>query len=383
MTRASSIVAAFVLALGFLSTSAMAQSNPLDRKRNPLQRGAAPAPAGNVQKFSLVTIRDPGVNNIAAMQVMVPQGWQAEGRIVWLPSYSVACNLELVVRDPQTGMSVQWLPSQSFTWMQNPPGQVNNGDNYMGRIWMQPIGDPAQFVQWFYAQQLPHLRNARFAGGEDFQKQAQFYTSQMHGNGQKQVRSVRMRYEFDAPNGQPWEEDVLLTLAFNGNNGAVMWEAFAASSVRGPKGSLDAMRGVTQTVLNSTQFTPEWLASRTIVQQLFTKGLKDMQRDQAVVGQQLAAYREHIAQLSQQIHDDRMKSADARSEAFRETLGGVENYADPFQNQPVYLPAGHKEYWANAKGEYILSDEWNYNPNAGDTTEWKKIDRIDPMNRGR
>jgi hypothetical protein len=255
------------------------------------------------------------------------------------------------------------------------------GTNYMGRIFAAPIADPAQFVQWFYAQQLPHLRNARFVAGEDFANQARFYETQMTLQGQKHVRTVRMRYEFAGPAGQAWEEDVYLTLAFVSDPALVMWDVFAAYTVRGPKGSLDSNATTVRAVLNSTQFTPEWLATRSIVQQMFTKRMQIDIENTREFGRQLAAYRDHVAQLSKQISKDRMRSNDARSEAFREALAGVDNYRDPYKYENVYLPAGYKEYWANAKGEYILSDQWGYDPNVGNTTEWKKIERIDPMRR--
>ncbi|MBA3776644.1 MAG: hypothetical protein H0X11_09420 [Betaproteobacteria bacterium] len=349
-------------------------------------QGLAPQPqratnATGVQKFSLMTIFDPGVNNIAAVQVMVPQGWAMNGRVVWLPEYSVASNLELVLRDPKNGMSMQWLPTQSFSFMPNAPMPMKPGTNYMGRVWMQPIGDPARFVQWFYAQTLPHLRDAKFVAGEEFPNQAKFHMAQMTAPGKKHVRTVRMRYEFKARDGQPWEEDVFLTLTSTNNPDLVFWDVFAAHSVRGPKGSLDQFGSVTRAVLNSTQFTPEWLAAHNVVKQLFTQGLKQMMRDSVVMGQKLAEYREHISKMRQQIYEDRIRSMDARNEAFREVLGGVENYKDPFQHQPVYLPAGYKEYWANSKGEYVLSEQTGYNPNVGATTEWRKIERIDPMRR--
>lgn len=337
--------------------------------------------AAGVQKFSLMTIKDPAVNNIAAVQVMVPHGWPMNGRVIWLPEYSIASNLELVLRDPKSGMSIQWLPTQSFSFMPNAPVPMRPGTNYMGRVWMQPIGDPAQFVQSFYAKTLPHLRDAKFVAGEDFPNQAKFYMARMNAQGKKHVRTVRMRYEFSARDGQPWEEDVFLTLAFTSTPELVLWDVFGAYSVRGPKGSLDQMGSVTRAVLNSTQFTPEWLAARNVVQHLFTQGLKQMMKDQVIMGQKLAEYREHISKMRQEIYEDRVKSMDARNEAFREVLSGVENYKDPFQHQPVYLPAGYKEYWANPKGEYILSEQTGYNPNVGATTEWRKIERIDPMRR--
>jgi hypothetical protein len=335
----------------------------------------------DLQKFSLQTLRDPAVNNIPAVQVMVPQGWFMSGRILWLPEYSVAANLELLLRDPRTGVAVSWLPTQSFTFMPQPPVPMQPGANYMGRVWMRPIPEPAHFVQWFYAQTLPHLRNARLVAVEDFPRQARYWMAQMNAPGQKHVRSVRLRYEFFARNGQPWEEDLFLTLSFTSNPTLVFWDVFGALSFSAPKGTLDRMTTVTRAILNTTQFTPQWLASHKIVQQLFTEGLRQIIVDGELMRRKLAEYHQHISKLQQEIHEDRIRSMDARNEAFREVLAGVENYKDPFLGQPVYLPAGYREYWANPQGEYILSEQSGYNPNVGSTVQWRKIERIDPMRR--
>ena len=364
------------------------QPNALERKRDPTAREGKAAPqsqrgknAASVQKFSLMMIKDPGVNNIVALQVMVPHGWQMNGRVIWMPEYSVASNLELVLRDPKSGVSIQWLPTQSFSFMPNPPMPMQPGSNYMGRVWMQPIAEPAQFVQWYYAQALSHLRNAKFVAGEDFPNQVRFRMAEMTAPGEKHVRAVRMRYEFNTRDGQPWEEDVFLTLTFSSLPQNVFWDAFGAYSVKGPKGSLDQMGNVTRAVVQNTHFTPEWLAARYVVQQLFTQGLKQMMQDSVTMGRKLAEHREQISRMSQEIYEDRIRSNDDRHEAFREVLGGVENYKDPNQYQPVYLPAGYKEVWANNKGEYFLSEETGVDPNVGATTEWRKIERIDPMRR--
>ncbi len=45
------------------------------------------------------------------------------------------------------------------------------------------------------------------------------------------------------------------------------------------------------------------------------------------------------------------------------------------------MPAGYKEYWVNQKGEVLLYDQIGNNPNVGDTSDWRKMERRDPMQR--
>ena len=163
------------------------------------------------------------------------------------------------------------------------------------------------------------------------------------------------------------------------NNGVAMWNVQRAYTCVAPKGGLDANVALIKAVVANASFTPEWLATYSVVQQLRRQGLQQQMADTAAFGRKLQDYTAHIRQLGQQMHEERMKSFDRIAESQREYLGGVETYTDPFQRQGFYLPAGYKEYWANPKGEVILSEQTGYNPNVGDVNDWRKMERRDPM----
>ena len=52
-----------------------------------------------------------------------------------------------------------------------------------------------------------------------------------------------------------------------------------------------------------------------------------------------------------------------------------DTYKNPYENQPVQLPSGYQDAWVNGRGEYILSNGSGFNPNVGDTTEWRRMER--------
>ena len=134
-------------------------------------------------------------------------------------------------------------------------------------------------------------------------------------------------------------------------------------------------------IRQNTQMTGQWLASVNVVRDLFNKGRQAQVADEQALSATLAQMREHTAQLGAQIAADRDRSAQGRAEAFREVLGGVETHADPIGGQSVWLPAGYKDYWVNAKGEYLLSDQAGMDPNVGSTDNWQRMPRQDPMQR--
>jgi hypothetical protein len=337
----------------------------------------AVAPVRGSTRFLPQTLRDTAANDIVAVTFLLPPGWQQQGRIAWLPEFSVLANLQLKLSDPASGTVVEWLPTQHFSYTDQLPGLIQPGANWMGAILAPPVEDPAAFVQGFWVPQgLSRLRGLRPSSVEDYPGIARQSVARDPG---WRARAMRLRYRYDE-DGKPWEQDVYCTLAYAPvNNGIAMWNVQRAFTCRAPAGQLDRMAPVLQAIIANVQFTPEWLATYSIVQRLRRQGLQQQMADTAAFGRQLQAYRDEVRQLGQQMHEERMKSADRIAESQREYLAGVETYSDPFQKLAVYLPAGYREHWVNPKGEVILSTEVGFNPNPGDANDWRRMERRDPM----
>jgi hypothetical protein len=87
-------------------------------------------------------------------------------------------------------------------------------------------------------------------------------------------------------------------------------------------------------------------------------------------------YREWSRQNWQQVTDARNSSQDRRNESFRETLGGVQPYANPFgDTQKVELPLTYKHYWMDRQGNVVGTNDPAADPNQGSTTEWRQMRR--------
>jgi hypothetical protein len=54
-------------------------------------------------KFTRLSVRDPGINNIEAISFLIPAGWKPEGGVQWFPDYSILANLLMRITEPQTG----------------------------------------------------------------------------------------------------------------------------------------------------------------------------------------------------------------------------------------------------------------------------------------
>jgi len=90
-------------------------------------------------------------------------------------------------------------------------------------------------------------------------------------------------------------------------------------------------------------------------------------------------YREASQRTQQQVTDDRNASEDRKNFYVRENLGGVQTYTDPYgSGPPLELPTTYKYFWIDRQGTVQGTDDPSVNPNAGSTTEWRKMERQQP-----
>jgi hypothetical protein len=69
------------------------------------------------------------------------------------------------------------------------------------------------------------------------------------------------------------------------------------------------------------------------------------------------------------------ESQDRISRNYSEYIRGVETYRNPYEDRPIQLPSGYDGVWVNRSGEYLLSNQPGFNPNAGSTTEWRRMEK--------
>ncbi len=86
------------------------------------------------------------------------------------------------------------------------------------------------------------------------------------------------------------------------------------------------------------------------------------------------AYREWSAQKQQEVTDYRNAVIDKQQEQFRDNLGGVQRYSNPYNSgTDVQLDNKYKYYWMNRQGQVLGTDNPGDNPNNGSTEEWMQM----------
>lgn len=100
-------------------------------------------------------------------------------------------------------------------------------------------------------------------------------------------------------------------------------------------------------------------------------------RNSMAYGEAARQYREWSQRNWQGVTDARNESQDRRNFAFRENIGGVQTFANPYgTSPPVELPMTHKYYWQDRNGRFVGTDDPSANPNVGSTGEWRRMERV-------
>jgi hypothetical protein len=334
-------------------------------------RTPASAATGPTMRFTRLSVKDPKMSNMEAVSFLIPVGWKTEGGVQWIPDYSIQANLLMKVSDPKTGATIEFLPLQNFTWLTQMVVPMQPGTNYLGNILWPPISDPPQFIQTFYGSTaLPQLRGARIVANEDLPKIAA-QVAAMNG-GQSSAKSGRVRYEYQV-GGQPWEEDVYVTLVYWPTQMGAIWSVSSAYSFRAPKGQLAHFAPVMNTTINSLRLSPDWYGGYMYVQKLFQDRMKQGIRNARILSDTITRNNEEIRQMFSDSYRQRCESQDRISQKFSEYIRGVETYRNPYEDRPIQLPSGYNDVWANRSGEYILSNQAGFDPNVGSNLEWRRM----------
>lgn len=323
-----------------------------------------PAPAGSAIKFEPWFVTDPMAENVTAMTWLAPDGWLGEGSVQWWPEWHRLAFLQTRIVDPNSGLTIEWLPTQDFIWFDPPAGlpQPPIGGNYQGQAYVPPASDPVQFVSDFWMPgMLAHLRGATVVRVDQVPAVADEFVRQY--GGPATASAFRIRYQFDQ-GGHAWEEDVFFAWLVSGlQPPPILWQTAFAYSVRAPAGTLDQNPGVISTVVSSRTTTPEWEAKYLLVRQLFTQGIQQQLADTQAFGELLARHRAESQALQDQVAQERQASQDRIATLRGETLAGIQNLVNPYNNTIVQMPADWNTYWVNPQGEYIVSDQPNFDPN--------------------
>ena len=344
------------------------------------------APTGTpTLRLKTFTYVDQEGTGIEAFRFLMPTDWQFEGGIKWLLDRPGApASAHFRVFNPAGTEALEVFPNQPFFWTDNPLIQSVSpvGSRYFGN----EVLPPAEALEVLKNVVIPRYRTG-VADLKIVQEQALPElakalappTQQAPGVSSSSTGAkVRLEYQQDEV---PMEEEIYGVVecvffsspSIYGVTTNVVWTAEYLFALKAQKGTLDSQAPLFQTMVFSFRLNPQWFSKYI---QLTEMLIQNQIRQIHNIGE-LSRY---ISQTSNEISDMMMDSYNQRqavydriSTDFSQMIRGVDEYYDPVSQTPVELPTGYTNAWVNGLGEYVLSDNPNFNPNLGSNLTWQPM----------
>jgi len=353
----------------------------------PRREGGEAAQATAALRLKTVQCVDQQGIGVEAFRMLIPVDWVFEGGVHWLLNNpGMPAVIAFRARNAANTEAFEVFPNISFYWTNNPMVHMTFpiGALYFGNEVRPPMGAQQMLREIV----LPRYRG-KMAGLQIVREEPLPQLAQQVGAGAQSTPGavtsadgarVRVRYSVGA---QTAEEEIYGVVevtqvsmpAMFGSVEHIYWMADYLFSFRALQGALDGMAELFWTMTRSFQLNPQWYGRYMQVSQyLIQNQIQQIQH----VGQLSRI----ISQTSSQISDSMMESWQQRqaamdriSDNFSQAIRGVDEYYNPFDERGVELPGGHGYAWCNALGEYILSDDPNFNPNIGSNLNWQQMQR--------
>jgi hypothetical protein len=205
-------------------------------------------------------------------------------------------------------------------------------------------------------------------------------TSQQQGGIISNFDAAKVRVEYNV-SGRNMEEEIYAVVesysfpvqSWGQVTYNTTWTVDYIFSYKAMKGKLEPASKIFETITYSFQTNKYWYNKYVqLVEYLIKAQIQQIHN----VGE----FSRKLSQISDEIREDNLKSwydrqavGDRIAEDFSQYVRGVDEYYDPIEGRPVELPAGYDNAWSNANGEYIISDNPNFNPNVGSNLNWEPM----------
>ncbi|MFQ6067668.1 MAG: hypothetical protein ACE5K3_10400 [bacterium] len=322
---------------------------------------------------------------IEAFRMLIPSDWQFEGGIRWIldnPRLPAVAGFR--VGNPEGEEQFEVFPTQAFFWTDNETvlSMFPIGSRYFGHE-VHPLVKPVEALKQIVVPRfrgnvsnlrivneklLPELAEAVGAGTE---AQPGVFSS---------AEAAKIQIEYDL-NGIGMEEEIYTVIqshsfpiqVWGQMRTHTLWYVDYIFSFKTEKGELDANSKTFQTIAYSFQLNPLWFSKFIQVVEYLIKNEIHIIKSWGELGRIISQIGSEIRDEDMDRWNQRQAAKDKMVDNFCQYIRGVEKYYNPIEGKPVELPSGYQKAWTNSLGEYILSENPNFNPNIGSPINWQPI----------
>jgi hypothetical protein len=315
-------------------------------------------------------------------RMLMPVGWNFQGGCHWLlDNPGMPATVAFQMWNPNGSEVFEVLPNLNLTWNNNPITRMMfpAGSRYFGA----EVGQPLDFQQAMRELIIPRYRsqveNLQILNVEVLPDLPKLVRSEAAiSGGSAEGGKIRIQYGWQ---GKQMDEEIygvvevfrIPVSAMFGSNEIIVWFVDYLFSFRASAGLLDATANLFSIMIESFQLNPQWYAAyKSIIHTLAQQQIQRIHH----IGQ----ISQILAQTGREIREQNLRDWYARQEVYdrlstdwSRVTRGVEAFYDPHREEVVELPSGYGHAWANNLGEYILTENPNFNPNLSSNLHWEPM----------
>jgi len=350
----------------------------------PKQESSVAADPDNMIRLKKYSYIDQQGTGIQAFSFLMPADWQFYGGMKWiLDNPAMPSVTAFRVYNPKGREEFEVFPNHCFFWTTNLQllGMFPPGSKYFGSTVKRPLTAREALKNIILAEERGGFQDFKILKDEDLPELPRALgAGQANGGSGASGAKLRISYSRD---GQVMEEEFYAVVepvtfpvqSMFGTFYNTIWYVDYIFSFKGDQGKLESHTQIFQTITASFKLNPQWYAK-------YSHVIEYMAQQQIQQIRSVGEFSRMLSRMSDQLSTEQLQQFEARgsvydkvSEKFSDNTLGIDRYYDPFEGREVELPSGYNHAWCNNNGEYIVSDNPNFNPNVGSNLNWEQLKR--------
>jgi DNA-directed RNA polymerase subunit RPC12/RpoP len=332
-----------------------------------------------LRQFSYTDTQGTGLE---LFRMLVPVDWEFHGGCQWLlDNPGMPATVAFQLWNPNGAEMFEVLPNMNFTWTTNPliRGLHPIGSRYFGAEVRPPMSIQEAFQQFVLPRYRAGVQNLKVIKLEDKPELPNLVKSEAPiSGGSAEGASARIQFTWQ---NVAYEEEIFGVVevfrspiaSMFGTAEVLFWFVDYLFAFRTAPDRLEATADLFGLMIRSFQLNPQWYAAyKTIIQQLAQQQIQRIHH----IGQISQILSQTSAQIREQnLNDwyDRQQVYERLATDHSRVIRGVDAFYDPHREEVVELPSGYGHAWANNLGEYIITEDPNFNPNIHSNLHWESM----------
>jgi hypothetical protein len=335
-------------------------------------------------KLKMFVYTDTQGTGLEMFRLLVPVGWQFQGGCNWLlDNPGMPATVAIRVQNPQGAEAFEIFPSMNFMWNNNPlaRGLQPTGSRQFGAEVRPVMGIQEALRSLVLPRYRSGVQDLRILNLEVLPDLPRLARSEAPLSGGS-AEGGKMRIQFSWQ-GHAFEEEIYGVVevfrvpvpSMFGQSELIYWYLNFVFSFRAAAGKLDETGKLFYVMISSFRVNPHWYAAYKSIIQSLIQGQIQRIRHIGQIGQIYAQTGREIREQNLRDWYSRQEVYDRLSTDWSREIRGVDAYFDPHRQEVVELPSGYGNAWANNLGEYILTEDPNFNPNQYSNLHWEPMEQ--------